>query len=301
MPKRVLILGGTGMLGHVLFLHFSSISNFDVYATARSFKNLDNWFPQKLVEKIRPIVDADNFDTIIRAFAAIQPEIVINCIGLIKQLPVSRDPLSSITINSSLPHRISMLCRAAHARLIHISTDCVFDGKKGNYAETDAVNPDDLYGRSKLLGEVAYPPHCITIRTSMIGHELKGKRGLIEWFLAQENKIQGFSKVIYSGFPTIELSHIIADHIIPNTDLTGIYHVSSNPVSKYDLLKLVAEKYNKTIEIEPYDSFVQDRSLDSAVFRKLSGYSPPDWHELIDKMHEHYISSSFYNTPENKG
>lgn len=300
MPKRVLILGGTGMLGHVLFLHLSSISNYDVYATARSFKNIDNWFPQKLVEKIRPIVDADNFDTIIRAFAAIQPEIVINCIGLIKQLPMASDPLSAVTINSLLPHRISMLCRTAHARLIHISTDCVFDGKKGNYAETDAVNPDDLYGRSKLLGEVAYPTHCITIRTSMIGHELKGKRGLIEWFLAQENKIQGFSRVIYSGFPTIELSHIIADHIIPNTDLTGIYHVSSNPVSKYDLLKLVAEKYNKTIGIEPYDSFVQDRSLDSAVFRKLSGYSPPDWHELIDKMHEHYISSSFYNTPENK-
>ena len=299
MPKRVLILGGTGMLGHVLFLHLSSKNDFDVYATARSSKNLENWFPEKLIDKIRHGVDADNFDTLIRAFAAIQPEIVINCIGLIKQLPMAKDPLSAITINSLLPHRISMLCRTAHARLIHISTDCVFDGKKGNYSEIDIANPNDLYGMSKLLGEVAYPPHCITLRTSMIGHELKGKRGLIEWFLAQENKLQGYSRVIYSGFPTIELSHIIADHIIPDTDLTGIYHASSNPISKYDLLKLVTEKYGKKIEIEPDDMFVQDRSLDSTLFRKLSGYCPPNWPELVGKMHEHYISSSFYNKPEN--
>lgn len=289
------------MLGHTLFLHLSSIKYYEVYSTARSSKNLEKWFYGKAAEKIRNGVDADNFDTVIRAFAAIQPEIVINCIGLIKQLPVASDPLSAIKTNSLLPHRISMLCRTAHARLIHISTDCVFDGKKGNYAETDAASPIDLYGMSKFLGEVAYPPHCITLRTSMIGHELKGKRGLIEWFLAQENKVQGYSGVIYSGFPTIELSHIIADHIIPNTDLTGIYHVSSNPVSKYDLLKLVAEKYNKKIEIERYDSFVQDRSLDSTLFRKLSGYRPPNWPELVDKMHKHYISSSFYNKLENKG
>lgn len=301
MCKRVLILGGTGMLGHTLFSHLSSISNYNVYSTTRSPNNLEKWFPERAAEKIRHSVEADNFDTVIRAFAAIQPEIVINCIGLIKQLPMASDPLSAITINSLLPHRISMLCRTAHARLIHISTDCVFDGKKGNYSETDAANPNDLYGMSKLLGEVAYTPHCITLRTSMIGHELKGKRGLIEWFLAQEKKAQGYSKVVYSGFPTIELSHIIADHIIPNNDLTGIYHVSSNPISKYDLLKLVAKKYNKTIEMKPYDSFIQDRSLDSSLFRKLTGYIPPSWSELIDKMHEHYISSYFYNIVENKG
>jgi len=301
MSKRVLILGGTGMLGHVLFLHLSSIKDYDVFATARSSKNLEDWFPEKLIDKIRPGVDADNFDTLIRAFAAIQPEIVINCIGLIKQLPMAKDPLSAITINSLLPHRISMLSRTAHARLIHISTDCVFDGEKGNYSETDVANPNDLYGMSKLLGEVAYPPHCITLRTSMIGHELKGKRGLIEWFLAQQNKVQGYSRVIYSGFPTIELAHIIADHIIPETDLTGIYHVSSNPISKYNLLKLVAEQYKKIIEIEPDDLFIQDRSLDSTLFRKLSGYRPLNWTELVDKMHKYYISSSFYNKLENKG
>lgn len=299
MSKKVLILGGTGMLGHVLFSHLSSIKDYDVYATARGMKNFESWFPQNLAVKIRPMVDADDFDTVMRAFASIQPEIVINCIGLIKQLPMAKDPLSAITINSLLPHRISMLCRAAHARLIHISTDCVFDGKKGNYTETDAATPNDLYGMSKFLGEVVYPPHCITLRTSMIGHELKENLGLIEWFLAQENKVQGYSRVIYSGFPTIELSHIIADYVIPNTELTGIFQISSNPISKYDLLKLVAEKYNKKLEIEQYDSFVQDRSLDSTLFRKISGYNPPNWTELVDKMHKHYCSSSFYSKQEN--
>jgi len=295
MSKRILILGGTGMLGHTLYLHLSSKNDLDVYATVRSSNNLENWFPKKLIDKISHGVDVDGFDTLIRAFAVIQPEIVINCIGLIKQLPVASDPLSAIKTNSLLPHRISMLCRTAHARLIHISTDCVFDGKKGNYLETDAANPNDLYGMSKLLGEVAYPPHCITLRTSMIGHELKGKWGLIEWFLSQQNKVQGYSRAIYSGFPTIELSHIIADYIIPNTDLSGIYHVSSDPISKYDLLKLVTEKYNKSIEIEQDYMFIQDRSLDSTLFRKLSGYCPPSWAELVDKMHGHYISStSFY-------
>jgi len=127
-----------------------------------------------------------------------------------------------------------------------------------------------------------------------------GKRGLIEWFLAQRtDKVPGYTKAIYSGFPTIELSHIITEHIIPNLDLKGIYHVSSDPISKYDLLKLVAEKYNKTIEIEPYDLLIQDRSLNSTLFRKLSGYNPPSWPELVDKMHKHYISSSTYSKSEN--
>ncbi len=299
MSKRVLILGGTGMIGHVLFLHLSSIKDFDVYTTTRNSTNLSDWFPSNLLDNIISGVDADNFDTVIRAFAAIQPEIVINCIGLIKQMLLGNNPLSAITINALFPHRVSILCRAANARFIQISTDCVFDGQKGNYVETDSANANDLYGRSKFLGEVEYP-HCITLRTSAIGHELKGKHELIEWFLAQQNKIRGYNRAIFSGFPTIELSGIIAEFVIPNPDLRGLYHVSSDPISKYDLLRLMAQKYNKKIEIEPYDLLNLDRSLDSSLFRKLSGYSPPGWAELIDKMHEHYISSSFYRKPENK-
>jgi len=290
MKKKVLILGGTGMLGHTLFTQLSLQKNLDVYATARTSNGLSLWFSPDLVKKIRADVDADNFDTVIRAFASIQPDIVINCIGLIKQLPMASDPLSAITINSLLPHRISMICRSAGARMIHISTDCVFDGKKGNYKEQDTPNADDLYGRSKCLGEVSYTPHCLTLRTSIIGHELKGKLGLIEWFLAQQGKVRGFTKVIYSGFPTIEFARIIDNYVLPNNELIGVYHVSSDSISKYDLLKLVAIKYDKKIEIEPYDDFRQNRSLDSSLFSRLTGYVPPSWPELVDKMYQDFIS-----------
>lgn len=293
MQKKVLILGGTGMLGHTLFMQLSLQKNLDVYATARTSSGLSLWFHPDFVEKIRVGVDADNFDTVIRAFASIQPDIVINCIGLIKQLPMASDPLSAIIINSLLPHRISMICRSAGARMIHISTDCVFDGKKGNYTEHDSSNADDLYGRSKFLGEVAYPPHCLTLRTSIIGHELKGKLGLIEWFLAQKGKVNGFTHAIYSGFPTVELAHILLEYVIPKPELTGVYHVSSDPISKYDLLSLVAKRYAKQIKIEPYDKLHQDRSLDSSVFRRITGYTPPSWPELVDKMYQYHISSSY--------
>lgn len=288
--KRILILGGTGMLGHVLFRSLSKNKDFEVHATTRDYKGFAHYFDKKLKEKIRPqIVEADNFDSVIRSLASIQPNIVINCIGLIKQLPLAGDPLSAITINAQLPHRLSLICRTSHARLIHISTDCVFNGRKGMYIESDISDAEDLYGRTKYLGEVSYKPHCITLRTSIIGHELKGKLGLVEWFLSQKEKVKGFTKAIYSGFPTIELSKIISDYIIPNTDLSGVYHVSSGPISKYDLLKLVADRYNKKIQIEPFDEFVQDRSLNSALFQKQTGYVPPSWRELVDLMYNDYI------------
>jgi len=288
--KKILILGGTGMLGHVLFRSLSRNEDFEVHATTRDYKGLVRFFDIKLKEKIRPqIVEADNFDSVIRALASIQPDIVINCIGLIKQLPLSGDPLSAITINAQLPHRLSLICRTSHARLVHISTDCVFNGRKGMYVESDISDAEDLYGRTKYLGEVSYRPHCITLRTSIIGHELKGRLGLVEWFLAQKEKVNGFTKAIYSGFPTIELSKIISDYIIPNAGLSGVYHVSSEPISKYELLKLVADRYNKEIHIEPFDEFVQDRSLNSALFRQQTGYVPPSWPELIDLMHDDYI------------
>lgn len=291
--KRVLILGGSGMLGHTLFAHLSTENNLDVYATSRTDRGLSPWFPEHLARKVRGEVDADNFDTVVRALAAIQPDIVINCIGLVKQVRMAHDPLSAITVNSQLPHRISLICRTAEARMIHISTDCVFDGKKGAYKESDSSNANDLYGRTKFLGEVDYP-HCVTIRTSIIGHELKGFRGLIEWFLSQKNSVQGFINAIYTGFPTIELAHIISDFVIPNPDLQGIYHVSSEPISKYELLKLVAGRYEKHIEIEPYDEFYVDRSLDSSLFRKITRYFPPSWPELVDIMYQNYISASYY-------
>jgi len=291
--NKILILGGTGMLGHTLFRHLSSQGDLDVYATARSSSGIERWFPPGLIGKIRTDVDADNFDTVIRALAAIQPHIVINCIGLIKQLPIANDPLSAITINSQLPHRISLICRAAGARLIHVSTDCVFDGMKGNYGEDDPSNANDLYGRSKFLGEVAYA-HCVTLRTSIIGHELKGQLGLVEWFLSQKGSVQGFTRAIYSGFPTIELAAIIKQYVLPNPDLRGVYHVSSGAIAKYDLLKLIAEYYGKTIDIVPVDDVRIDRSLCAERFSAATGYRPPSWPELIEKMHQHYRDSGYH-------
>lgn len=287
--KKVLILGGTGMLGHVLFRQLSKYSDYDVYTTVRNYCAAKSYFSPELVEKIRPEnVDADNFDAIIRTLASIQPDIVINCIGLVKQLPITKDPLSAITVNSQLPHRISLVCRAAKARMIHLSTDCIFSGKRGMYTETDISDAEEIYGNTKYLGEVHYP-HCVTLRTSFIGHELKGKYGLVEWFLAQQGKVKGFSNAIYSGLPTVEIARIMHDYIIPNTELKGLYHVSSASISKYDLLKLIAQKYGKATEIERDESFVQDRSIDSSVFRAKTGYAPPSWPELVSMMHQDYV------------
>jgi len=291
--KRILILGGTGMLGHTLFFYLSDQKNLDVYATSRTANGLSPWFPEHLAQKVRGGVDADNFDTVIRALAFFQPDIVINCIGLVKQVRLVNDPLSAVTVNSQLPHRISLICKTAGARMIHISTDCVFDGKKGNYKENDIANVNDLYGRTKLLGEVHYS-HCITLRTSIIGHELKGFRGLIEWLLSQKGPVHGYTNAIYSGFPTIELAHIIKEFVIKNPELNGVYHVSSEPISKYELLKLVADKYDKELIIEPYDQFYVDRSLDSSLFRKITKYSPPSWPKLVDIMHQNYTLASYY-------
>jgi dTDP-4-dehydrorhamnose reductase len=292
---KILILGGTGMLGHLLLRYLSAFPEYDVTATARSLTGMKKHFPPDMLVRFLPnSVDANYFESLIRALASIQPDIVINCIGIIKQLPLAEDPLTAIAINALLPHRISLISQTAGARLIHISTDCVFNGKKGMYKECDQSDAENLYGRTKYLGEVSYP-HCVTLRTSIIGHELKGRYGLIEWFLAQNQKVCGFRKAIYSGFPTIELARIIRDYVLPNNDLRGVYHVSSEPVSKYDLLRLVAERYDKDIEIEPYDDFVKDRSLDSTMFHEMTGYQPPAWDTMIELMHNDFlVNRSFY-------
>lgn len=282
--KKVLILGATGMLGHTLFSRLSDRHDMDIYATVRSLDGLSQWFSPVLLSKIRSGVDADNFDSIQDVLTDLKPEVVINCIGIIKQLPEAQDPVVAITINALLPHRLARACKVVGARMIHISTDCVFSGTKGNYTESDFADADDLYGRTKYLGEVDYP-HCVTLRTSIIGHELKGKHGLIGWFLSQEGKVRGFTRAIYTGFPTVEMAKIIADHVIPDKNLHGLFHVSSSRISKYDLLCLVAERYGKKISIDRYDGFQCDRSLNSARFRTRTDYDPPPWPELVDKMY----------------
>jgi dTDP-4-dehydrorhamnose reductase len=287
---RILILGGSGMLGHRLWINLRK--NHETWVTVRGNGSEFPDAPEFPNQFIRLMVDALNFDQIIRAMASIQPDLVINCIGLIKQQGhLARDPLFSISLNAMLPHRISMTCRTAKIRMIHISTDCVFSGKKGNYLESDPSDAEDLYGRTKFLGEVAYP-HCVTLRSSIIGRELKNHLGLIDWFIAQTGTIHGYKQAIYSGFTTDEFSRIIQDYVIPNPSLSGVYHVSSNPISKYDLLQLAKQAYRKEIEILSDEEFFCDRSLDSTRFRQITGYQPPSWKNMIEEMSD---NSSLYD------
>ena len=177
--------------------------------------------------------------------------------------------------------------------MIHISTDCVFSGKKGNYLESDESDAEDLYGRSKFLGEVAYPPHSITLRTSIIGRELKTHLGLIEWFLSQKDgdTIHGYKRAIFTGFTTDELSRVIMNEVIPHPELTGLYHVSSDPINKFDLLQMTNQAFGKKINILLDEDFFMDRSLDSTRFRQATGYQPPSWAEMIQEMAQ---DSQFY-------
>lgn len=289
--RKILILGGTGMLGHVLLRYFHENPGCDVYATARNIVEVPMYFPRDTAGRfVQENIEAGDLDAIERVLGSVRPDLVVNCIGIIKQLPMANDPVPAITINALLPHRIAIACKEANARMVHISTDCVFDGRKGMYEENDNPAPEDLYGRTKLLGEVDYP-HCVTLRTSIIGHELKGRYGLIEWFLGESGRVRGYTRAIYSGFPTIEFARIVKDFVLPDEGLTGVYHVSSDPISKFDLLELVARGYRKEIEIEPFEGLVLDRSLVSERFRARTGYVPPAWPELIDAMYRDYESN----------
>ena len=230
-------------------------------------------------------VDVENHDSLVNLFAKITPDVVINCVGLVKQLSDANDPLQAVPINSLLPHRLAALCKLASARLVHISTDCVFSGAAGGYLETDFPDAYDLYGRTKLLGEVDYQ-HAITLRTSIIGHELDGARSLLCWFLAQQDSVKGFTKAVFSGLPTNELARVIRDFVLPNPHLHGLYHVASQPIDKHALLRLVADIYGRSNEIIPDDCLVIDRSLCADRFREATGYVAPAWSKLVQEMCE---------------
>lgn len=279
---NILILGVTGMLGNAVMSLLSTHSDLKVYGTARSSKLCDN-FTGNVQANIIAGVDVENFDTLVKVFGQVRPDVVVNCIGLVKQLAEVNDPLRVVPINTLLPHRVASLCEAVGARFVHVSTDCVFSGRKGNYTETDFPDAHDLYGRTKLLGEVDYP-HAVTLRTSIIGRELSGNRSLIGWFLAQQGSVKGFRKAIFSGLPTDELARVIRDYVLPNPELHGLYHVASQPINKYKLLRLVATTYGKDIEIIPSDDLVIDRSLIADRFRKVTGYVAPEWPILVENM-----------------
>lgn len=225
-------------------------------------------------------------DTLTSVMARVKPDVVINCVGLIKQLAHAKDPLTALPINAMLPHRLASLCELAGSRLIHVSTDCVFSGRKGLYQESDLSDAEDLYGKSKYIGELHEKAQAITLRTSIIGHEPGSNHALVDWFLSQQNSVRGFTKAIFSGLPTVELARVMKDFVIPHPKLNGLYHVAAEPIDKFRLLSLVAAQYGKSIEIRPDDGLVIDRSLDGARFREATGYVAPDWPELVRRMHQ---------------
>ena len=280
---KILVLGASGMLGNAMVRILSEQSDWQVHGTLRSDSSR-RFFDADIAERLISGIDVGQHDSLTQVFIRIHPDVVINCVGLIKQFADADDPLQAIPINALLPHRLAMLCELSGARLVHMSTDCVFAGDKGGYRESDSSDARDLYGRSKLLGEVAYP-HTVTLRTSIIGHELQSAHGLVGWFLSQQGQCNGYTRAIFSGLPTVVLAQIVRDVVIRRTDLYGVYHVAAQPISKYDLLKLIAEAYEKKIDIIPNDQIVLDRSLNAERFKDATGYVAPGWPELIKSMH----------------
>lgn len=281
---KILILGVTGMLGNTVFKVLSTQSTHQVWATLRNSEMLC-YFDD--VEQSMLISDVDVLDSerLQEVLTKVQPDVVINCVGLIKQLDNANDPLVVLPINALFPHQLANLCAKVGTRLIHISTDCVFNGRKGLYKETDLSDAEDLYGKSKYIGELHDRPNAVTLRTSIIGHELKSNDSLVDWFLSQTGTVKGYEKAIFSGLPTVELAKVIMDFVIPASDLQGLFHISADPIDKYRLLGLIADIYGKRIDIIADDRVHIDRSLNSDKFRQATGYQPPSWPVLIEKMY----------------
>lgn len=229
-------------------------------------------------------VDVARFEDLRDLLGRLQPEFVVNCVGIIKHRAEAICPIPSILINSLLPHRLSEIAAGWGGRVIHFSTDCVFNGRKGAYSEQDPSDAEDLYGRTKFLGETA-APNALTLRTSIIGRELVEHRSLVDWFLSQNGRrVRGFRKAIYSGVTTNHLAETVADIIEKKTDLSGLYQVASEPISKFDLLQLLQDAYRLSIEIEPDDTEVCDRSMLGVKFRIATGLTCPDWPELVRRL-----------------
>ena len=279
---QILILGGSGMLGHELIVRLNSSA--DLWATVRG--DAQSFPLRTFLDGVTILggVDALRFETVEQAVEAAQPDVVINCIGLIKQHEAAQNALLAIDLNTRLPHQLAALCARHGSRLIHISTDCVFQGMKGHYVESDPTDALDLYGKSKALGEVTDFPNALTIRTSIIGRELCSRYGLLEWFLAQQGSVKGYRQAIFSGFPTYAIADVLRDFVLPRPDLSGLYHIAAAPINKYDLLELFKRAYTHNIEIFPDDTVKIDRSLNSDRFRALTGFAPAPWEQMVEQM-----------------
>ena len=278
----VLVVGATGLIGSTVFRYLSGNDNFAVFGTIRNPSD-KRFFSPSQAAKLNTEIQASSYHKWNQIFKKIRPNVVINCLGITKHLQGGNDPLRTIPINAYFPHYLNALCQEYRARLIHISSDCVFSGSRGSYSEGESPDAEDFYGRSKALGEITQGSG-VTLRTSTIGHELNTAFGLLEWFLGQKGSCQGFKKAFFSGVSTIELAKIIEQYVLPNPQLQGLYHVGAHKISKFDLLTQIAREYGKKIEIIPNAAFKIDRSLDSSRFYDATGYKPPSWRQLIKEM-----------------
>lgn len=283
---RLLILGGTGMLGHQLWRHFSSKFP-ETYTTIRGacsdYKTDDLLSSNNVIES----VDARRFEYLKGVIAGVHPDIILNCIGITKRREEEGNHIDSIILNSLLPHELAEWGESQGAKIVNFSTDCVFDGIQGNYREDSPTNATDLYGKTKALGEIL-GENLLTIRSSFIGQELQDGTELFEWFLAQTVTVKGFRNAIYTGLTTIELGRIVERLIVEYPECSGLYQISSTPISKYELLKLIRTKLLLDIEILPDDIYHCDRSLNSEKFRKEFSYSPPPWEDMIAELANDY-------------
>jgi dTDP-4-dehydrorhamnose reductase len=280
--KSILVTGAHGTLGHAVCRTLSQKHR--IIATCRGprdgYPALDCPSPTfSLIDQV------DLTDP--RALAERLPSrgisAVINCAGLIKQRPTANDPMAVMQVNALMPLRLAQWCEVRGARLIHISTDCVFSGRRGGYRESDTPDPVDLYGLSKLLGEVGTQPH-LTLRTSFIGPQLSGREGLLAWFLAQRGTIKGYGKAIFSGLTTTAFARVIERVIDNPLPLSGLYHVAAPPISKYALLCEIEHRLQRGITIERDDTMECDRSLDGHRFVNASGITVPGWDEMLDGL-----------------
>jgi len=285
---NILVFGATGMLGSAVIRVLSQKVNWNVFGTISSEES-KKYFTPEIADNLLVGCDVLN-DDLVEVLERVHPNIVINCISLSKKLLIESDPLKMIPIYALFPHQLAKLCDDIGARMVHISTDGVFSGAKGDYNEDDFADAVDLYGTSKYLGEV-HSQHVINIRTSIIGHELNSTNGLLSWFLSQKESCRCFSNVIFSGLPTVILAQIVRDILIPRKDLYGIYHIASKPISKCDLLRLIAEIYKKEIQILSDENPCINRSLNAERFRIATGYNPPDWRSLVRTMHSYQYNN----------
>lgn len=289
---RILILGASGMIGSAVYKRLSASSNLEVYGGIRDL-SIQKYFAAALQGRLVACGNLSVTKSIHSILQKVKPDVVINCAGLTKHKKEADNQKIVMPINATMPHQLAHACDDRGIRFIHISSDCVFSGAKGGYVEDDLPDALDLYGRSKALGEIVFG-NAITLRTSTIGHELHTNYGLLEWFLSQDKQCQGFSKAIFSGLPSVVFAEVIKDFVLLNPDLRGLYHVSADPINKYDLLDFIAKIYNKKIEIKRDQEYTIDRSLNYEKFKAATGYIPAVWPVLIETMYKNYREDIHY-------